>query len=139
MKRRQLFLATAFGALSAAACGGGDDPEVRDSLEITGVSPSSVRAGVGTQVEVTFRYSLASTQQGVVDLGFFRDESTQLLTGQRLVVPKGSGTGTLRAVVDPINYTTGASFAVGLLLSEEPHAASWTPLAQAKRFLAVSS
>jgi hypothetical protein len=121
------------------SCGGRPDSgDESDKIQIISVTPSSAIAGRSIEFTVTFSYKLSTTQNGVVDLGFFIDGTNQVLTGQRVLIRVGSGQGTLKAFADPANYTTSSDFAVGLLLSEEPHGVNWTPLARDKIAIPVS-
>jgi hypothetical protein len=135
MKTRRSALASLLASAYLVACGGSDDPA--DSIEITSASPTSGRAGTDTTFTITFRYTLTSKPHGVIDLGFFVDGTNQRLSGSRLSVVRGSGQGSLTSPANPQNYTTGPDFAVGLLLSEEPHADSWTPLSRARYAIGV--
>jgi hypothetical protein len=126
------------GLVVAACGGGGDDTPQTDSIEIVAVTPPTARVDQASEFTVTFRYSLASSQSGIVNIGFFVDSINQRLTGQSVVVARGAGTGTLTATVIPSTYTTTSDFAVGVLLSENPHAQSWTPLARSKQSIPLS-
>jgi hypothetical protein len=126
-----------FTCIAIVGCGG-SDAEALDSVEITEVTPASAAIDANTTFTVTFRYTLSTSSSGIIDLGFFRDATNQLLTGQNLIVTKGSGTGTLTATANPSQYTTGPEFAAGILLSQHPHDATWTPLARAKQHLPVT-
>ena len=137
MKTRRRLLISLLAPAIVCACGGSDEPAL-DAIEIVSVTPTSAVAGTNTEVTVTFRYTLVTTKTGVIDMGFFVDDTNQLLTGQTLIVTAGSGQGSLKAWADPTNYTTTANFGVGVLLSEEPHPQSWTPLARARKAIAVT-
>ena len=138
MNPRRLFIGSLCSALVMSGCGGDEEsPTLTDSIEIVSVSPTTARAGANTEFTVNFRYSLVTVRAAVVDLGFFVDDSNQLLSGQRTAVAAGSGSGSLRATADPRSYTTSSAFAIGLLLSQDPHPESWTPLARAKQLIVV--
>ena len=126
-------------AILVAACGGGGDSEEAgtstDAVEITSVTPTTAAADTSITFVVTFNYRLSSVPTGVVNLGFFTDPDSQRLTPQELRVLRGAGTGTLSATIAPTSYTRTTDFAVGVLLSEDPHPLPWTPLARAKQHI----
>lgn len=137
MNRRKASLSLLWPAL-LSACGGGEDfDSSSDSLEILALSPAYAPSGTNTVFTVSFRYSLVSAPAGVIDLGFFIDESNQYLSGSKLFIQAGAGQGTLKATADPVHYTETVDFALGLVLSEDPHPSAWVPLAWAKRRIAV--
>ncbi len=131
------FLALLTTVFLVTACGGGGDEQV-DSIEIVTVTPTTTGADQSTNFTVLFRYTLASRESGVVNMGFFIDSTNQTLVPENLVVTRGTGTGTLSARAVPSQYTRTVDFAVGVLLSESPHGAAWTPLARDKQFVSLT-
>ncbi len=102
-----------------------------DAIELTFISPTITTEGVVTTYMVNFDYRLASTNSGIVYLGFNTFNVTDAtLTSSTLEINNAeTGSGSLSADVTPVYYDLPDSFFLYINLSENPHPVPWTPLA----------
>lgn len=116
-------------------CGKDDKTELpaaeADSITITSVSPSTATAGIPTTFTISVSYSLKTKDSGVINYGFHGSGSGLLQLDEKIV---SKGTGTASFVVTQTMYETNK---VEVLLSENPHPASWTPLAWSSATITV--
>lgn len=120
-----------------AACGGSGNEQLAavDSIEIVSVSPSSAPLDSTTYFTVAFRYTLVSSTEGVINIGFYVNDTELRLAPGEWVVSKGSSTGSLTVPVLPSWHQTTPNFAAGAILSAYPHPATWMPLARADKWI----
>lgn len=128
----------ALSLLLVTGCGGGGDVEVdaplKDTIEILSVTPATAAPSTQTTFTVQVRYTLASQENGVINIGFFKDENLILDRGE-LAVARGKSSGTLTVTTVPSQYQTSPNFALGAILSTYPHTVPWTPLARAEKWV----
>ena len=120
--------------LLATGCGGGDstslEPEqFNDSIRIQKLTPASAKAGESTTFLLEVSYALNSVPQGVIDVGFFINDTTTRLTGTKKFISEGTGTAAFTVTVVPSDFTSTSAFGVRVFLSEEPHPETWSPTA----------
>ncbi|HBP37422.1 MAG TPA: hypothetical protein DD640_01515 [Clostridiales bacterium] len=115
----------------------------KDAIKIVAVLPATFpEYGKDTTFRVIIDYSLQSTENGVVYLGFNKRELSQYNLLEEQEVLKGSGRITLQATVQPVLYDSSqdylwafwnsstTDFKAYVNLSANPHPDSWTPLAE---------
>ena len=109
-----------------------------DFVEITRISPDRATVGGRQTYTVRVKYSLASSERGVVALGFnaANAKSYQLLA--RKSVERGQGEAELSAAVLPRDWGDGNRFRVYANLSADPHPKQWTPLATTMKSIPLS-
>ena len=132
-------------AMGLSACGGGGGGGSSalpvDSLTIVNVSPTSAVAGVSTTFAVEVSYSLVTKDNGMLMIGFNTTAvgGYGMLPNPQPAVLKGSGTYTFNVTTTPKDWSPAGSFQVYVNLSENPHPATWTPLASATKAIAISA
>ncbi len=112
-----------------------------DSIAIVSVSPSSAVNGASTSFAVVVSYSLATKNSGMLMIGFntASANSYTLLPNPQPTVLKGTGTYTFNVTATPTDWSPAGTFQVYVNLSENPHPASWVPLASASKAIALSA
>jgi hypothetical protein len=118
----------------------------KDAIRIVTVLPATFpEYGKDTTFRVIVDYSLVNAENGVVYLGFNKQELTKYNLLEEQAVAKGSGRITLQATVQPVYYNSPQDFLWALWnnsttdfkayvnLSANPHPESWTPLAEDQR------
>jgi hypothetical protein len=109
-----------------------------DFIEITSVNPTTGTANAPTSFTVSFDYQLSTKDNGIINLGFnISGPDAFTLTPSTLTVIRGAGSGSLTASVSPVEYPSPGSFAAFVMLSENPHPATWSPLKSDERFIVV--
>jgi hypothetical protein len=106
--------------------------EPGDAISITSVTPNSgLSSGIVTAFVVGIEYTLASVDSGEVNVGFNTGEVGRyiMITGAKSLVTKGSGVHQFNVTAVPRDWGTAGDFSVYVNLSQNPHEASWTPLA----------
>ncbi len=116
------------------SCGGSSDSTANDSLTIDSLSPSVVSSNTSTTFTLSVSYSLQTKDSGIIQYGFRGISSSQYaLEPDSKIVSKGTGTAT---------FTTTKSLTennvVYVLLSENPHASPWSPLASTSQTITVN-
>jgi hypothetical protein len=102
----------------------------KDSIRIISVTPNiNLINGVRHTFTVKVEYVLATLDQGVIYIGFNSKEPKRYqLTGDKLIVNKGSGVHTFIVTEIPKNWYSTADFGVYVNLSPYPHESRWYPL-----------
>jgi len=118
-------------ALSACGGAGGGSSQSSDTLTIVGINPASAVAGASTTFAVDVSYTLASKNSGMLMIGFNTTAvgSYSMLGSPQPTVVKGSGTYTFNVTATPVDWGSTGSFQAYVNLSENPHPATWVPLA----------
>ncbi|MGB5080769.1 MAG: hypothetical protein WBO23_08500 [Burkholderiales bacterium] len=98
-----------------------------DFIEITSVNPTTGTVNVPTSFTVSFDYQLVSKDNGIINLGFITSPPSAL-TSSALTVTRGAGSGSLTAFASPVEVPSPGSFSAFVILSEDPHLATWSPL-----------
>jgi hypothetical protein len=124
------------------ACGSksSDTSPAVDSISITSISPASAVTGTNTPFAVDVSYSLVSKDSGLLSVGFNANEvnSFLIIASQTHTVAKGSGTHTFNTSASPVNWGSAGSFQAHVILSENPHPPTWSPLASASKSIAIT-
>ena len=107
-----------------------------DFIEITLVNPTTGTVNVPTSFTVGFDYQLATKNNGIINLGFVTS-GPSTLTSSTLTVTRGAGSGSLTASASPVEVPSPGSFAAFVILSEDPHPATWSPLKSDERSIVV--
>lgn len=129
--------------LSACSGGGGNSSAAapaEDSVTIVTVSPTSADASVSTTFAVEVSYSLVTKDSGMLMIGFNTTavDSYSMLADPQPAVLKGSGTYTFNVTAIPTDWSSSAgAFQVYVNLSENPHPATWSPLADARKAITI--
>lgn len=110
-----------------AACAG---PGGTDRVEIKSIQGGRHAETGLTLIAVTVNYRLAASPEGELALGFDIRESGSYRMVAHHRVPRGSGTVTLVAKIDPLGQRTLTAL---VNLSEYPHPRRWQPLTQTQR------
>jgi hypothetical protein len=103
----------------------------RDSIRIISVTPDrNLIDGVQQTFTVRVEYFLATMDQGIIYIGFNNNKpGWYSLTGDKLIVNRGSGTHTFTVKRVTKNWYSSADFGVYVNLSPYPHESRWSPLA----------
>ncbi|MCJ7581928.1 MAG: hypothetical protein MUP98_15550 [Candidatus Aminicenantes bacterium] len=133
-KMRWFFIVTLVGSLIFVSCNKNPTgPEVlSDNITIKSVTPNSgLTPGIVTAFVVNIEYELASKDSGEVNVGFNTAEVGRyaMITGAKSLIAKGSGVHQFNVSVVTQDWGGAGDFSVYVNLSENPHPASWTPLA----------
>jgi hypothetical protein len=102
----------------------------KDLIRIISVTPDgNLIDGIRQTFTVKVEYVLATLDQGVIYIGFNNRELRRYrLTGDKLIVNRGSGTYTFTVTAVTKNWYSAADFGVYVNLSPYPHQSHWYPL-----------
>ncbi len=109
--------------------------EISNSIEIISVSPSiELEDGIKYNFSVIVEYNLVTVNSGILKIGFNTEavNSYSMISDADFIVDKGSGTHTFNVTVTAKDWLSDGDFIVYVNLSENPHPATWTPLASDK-------
>jgi hypothetical protein len=124
------------GWLLLAALAGCASPGGSDRVEIKNLKGGRHAPTGLTLVVVTVDYTLASTPEGEIALGFDLRESGHYRMVARQRVVRGRGTVELFAKIDPLGQRALTAY---VNLSEHPHPQRWQPLTSAQQPFALPS
>jgi hypothetical protein len=134
-KMRCIFIVTLVGLMIFFGCKSksptGPDGE-NDSITITSVTPNSgLTPGIVTSFVVNVEYELASVDSGELGVGFNSVEVGRyaMITSAKVLIGKGSGSHQFNVSVVTRDWGNAGDFKVYVILSENPHGTTWTPLA----------
>jgi hypothetical protein len=128
-------LLTACEDNSTGTAGNGDtrvlsQAEERNLVEIRNLTPTEVTAGQATTFTLDVAYNLVTAEQGIINLGFnTQNVHSYTFTSEKKEVAKGYGIVSFTVTTTPVKWDNPDSFKISVSLSENPHPASWTPLA----------
>lgn len=109
-----------------------------NELEIVSVTPDQVVEGGQVSVAVTVRYSLASTPQGQISVGYNVELPSEYISvSAPVVVEQGVGEVVIETEVVPVLWSDPEAFAVNVILSEYPHSSAWEPLLSVQQPITV--
>lgn len=116
-------------------------PTGTDSINIISVTPVTALAGQSTIFMIQTSYNLVSKTSGEINIGFNTSDATSysLISSQKQIVSPGSGTVTFTVPVTPVNWGSSTPFFAYVNLSENPHPASWTPLASSSMPISLTA
>jgi len=102
----------------------------KDLIRIISVTPDeNLIDGVQQTFTVKVEYILTTMEQGVIYIGFNNKQPRRYsLTGDKLIVNRGSGVHTFTVTGITKNWHYDAAFGVYVNLSPYPHQSSWYPL-----------
>lgn len=103
-----------------------------DSITIDSITPSIVSAGTTTTFSISVSYSLQTKESGVINYGFSAG-SSYTLENDNKIVSKGTGTASF-SVIKTLNEIN----TLRVLLSENPHSSSWSPLVSTEKTITVN-
>jgi len=102
----------------------------KDMIRIISVTPNgNLIDGVQQTFTVKVEYILATMDQGIIYVGFNNKQPRRYsLTGDKLIVNRGSGVHTFTVTGITKDWHFEADFGVYVNLSPYPHQSSWYPL-----------
>lgn len=135
MKRTlvSLFIVAGLAALFSGCASGPMTPP--DTVTIVDVQSEEIPDSEYTSYKVRVRYSLRSTEHGLVMLGFDLEEPGRyIMLGEQKV---DRGVAEVEVLAD-VRLPKRNTVTVYTNLSEDPHPSQWTPLAKDSRLLTIS-